>query len=260
MKTLGLLIALVFLSSYSFATFGSWTLYYTDNPYADANGNLWLGSPTVGITGNDGGSYCVAEDGCNGIEQAWVLLAGNVWESGPIYYAVNSPTVSASYTWPDIEITGPTDVSYAGKVEGAIQLSGHEGWTEPDWTAFYDDAFVEEEGTNPPSPCQLGSCVLPFGPPFSDPTRGWGQSDLDSEQVFARISTTYWGPPVVQTKDVCYWGSLACSVGTPTCTTGIGVVFVPVCPAYVEANYLVISGQCFGVHLLTQASGPGPCN
>ncbi len=130
MKTLGLLIALVFLSSYSFATFGSWTLYYTDNPYADANGNLWLGSPTVGITGNDGGSYCVAEDGCNGIEQAWVLLAGNVWESGPIYYAVNSPTVSASYTWPDIEITGPTDVSYAGKVEGAIQLSGHEGWTE----------------------------------------------------------------------------------------------------------------------------------
>lgn len=79
-------------------------------------------------------------------------------------------------------------------------------------------------------------------------------------EVF-RIATTYRGPPVSVHFDVCYWGSVACSSGTPTCTSGVGFIFVPSCPNYVAAEFLVANGICLPVALkMTAASGPGPCN
>jgi hypothetical protein len=76
------------------------------------------------------------------------------------------------------------------------------------------------------------------------------------------IKTAYWGPPVTITNDVCYYGSLACTAGThATCPNGTGVTFVPACPAYVKADWLVMDGgQCVPPALINAATGPGPCN
>ncbi len=202
------------------------------------------------------------------------MLNGNAWTVGSTIPAGGpgdgGASIDMSVTFPDVTIgAGSTaDLSFAGKVEGVCWTDPEDG-EEPDqpWSSFY--AYEWIDGTQPiftPAPCFLGgdpACNTPFPNVYERWAAGGHPADLDSQQVaqLARWSTTYRGPPVVQTKDVCYWGSLACSVGTPTCTTGIGVVFVPVCPAYVKANYLVINGSyCLGIHELTPASGPGPCD
>jgi len=81
-----------------------------------------------------------------------------------------------------------------------------------------------------------------------------------------RIATTYFGPPVVETGDKCYWGSLACSAGTqPTCKAGSGYTFAPACPQYVRTDYLVVNNGitapvCISIGDIFAATGPGPCN
>jgi hypothetical protein len=118
---------------------------------------------------------------------------------------------------------------------------------------------------------------------LDDPTDGTDYAVNSDEEVFCsgvgglvylqdpgptvlRIATTYFGPPVVQTDDKCYWGSLACSPGThPTCQVGSGYTFAPTCPQYVKTDYLVVNTGvtapvCIGIGLIFAASGPGPCN
>ena len=122
-----------------------------------------------------------------------------------------------------------------------------------DWVTF-----------NPPDDGQ--SYSITFSPPFPQEAVEFcvacsgGDVNVTPVSLNVRISTTFWGPPVTVTNNVCFWGSLACSSGTPTCRTGIGVSFFPSCPNYVKANYLVINGGCFGVHLTSAATGPGPCD
>jgi hypothetical protein len=74
-----------------------------------------------------------------------------------------------------------------------------------------------------------------------------------------KITTTRWGPPVTRSGDVCYWDSLACSVGTPTCIHGYGIIFTIGCPSYTRIDWLVVEGACI-VSVAEAASGPGPCD
>jgi hypothetical protein len=76
------------------------------------------------------------------------------------------------------------------------------------------------------------------------------------------LRVSYWGPPVTRSGNTCYWGSLACTAGTTaTCTTGYGIIFVPNCPDYIKATWLVYDGtNCVPPAFVTTATGPGPCS
>ncbi|MFI5090504.1 MAG: hypothetical protein ACHP7P_10640 [Terriglobales bacterium] len=236
---------------------GGFTLYWSATEQVNPDNSITV-TPSVEISGYDGSSFtadCIASTNI-ATNRASLMMNDNPWFGSRKF---------SGGRWLDFAQTGPAvqispgqtaDMSFGGAVDAACWYDSPEG--APSFDDWYSYEFQNELG----SPCFIGiNCPYPL------PQLEYPGVDTETISVFSalseqlvRISTTWWGPPVVQTKDVCYWGSLACSAGTPTCTTGIGVVFVPVCPAYVEANYLVINGQCFGVHPLTEASGPGPCN
>lgn len=74
------------------------------------------------------------------------------------------------------------------------------------------------------------------------------------------IKKTTWGPPPIVTNDQCIYVTLACAFGTPTCKSATpGITFVPSCPSYMLAQYLVVNGTC-EFALGTAATGPGECN
>ena len=78
--------------------------------------------------------------------------------------------------------------------------------------------------------------------------------------VHFKLTSTYYGPPPQVHNDTCYYTTLACSTGTPTCKQATpGITFVPSCPQYMRGTYVVFNGTCeFGVG--TAAAGPGVCN
>jgi hypothetical protein len=62
----------------------------------------------------------------------------------------------------------------------------------------------------------------------------------------------------------CYWSSLACSSGTPSCNNGIGLyVGGAGCSNFARATWLVAvrgaTTQCLTYHLITPTGGPGQC-
>lgn len=78
------------------------------------------------------------------------------------------------------------------------------------------------------------------------------------------IHQTYYGPPpqvVYHTGFVeCDYTNLACSSGTPKCTSGAGGSFtMGGCPAYLRVDWLVVNGSCI-FSLPHEVGGPGPCN
>lgn len=88
---------------------------------------------------------------------------------------------------------------------------------------------------------------------------GYGTVVLTS--ALFRIADTYWAGPPLVVNGLCHYTLLACSTGTPTCTSSVGVLFSMGCPSYIKARSVVIGGVCLpGVTVETQASGPGPCN
>lgn len=75
-----------------------------------------------------------------------------------------------------------------------------------------------------------------------------------------RITTTYWGPPAIQTPNGCHYTMLACSTGIPTCKSATPAIgFTEGCPSYVKGQYLVYNGTC-EFEVAVQAQGPGPCD
>jgi hypothetical protein len=200
MKTLALL-CLLLIPAFAAAEMGTWTLYYCDTETVDGSGNLVV-TPTVSLTGNDGGNFCDPQS-CNGLEQAFVMLNGNAWQAG---YTVNAGLGNPSqvYTFPDVTIApgASADLSYAGKVEGTIQLNGNEYWTSPNMIAFYQTAFEDGNGVYAPSPCWINgyagnspACEDTWPTPWALPIRGWATYDLDSQQVALSIGygyTTQW--------------------------------------------------------------------
>jgi len=107
-------------------------------------------------------------------------------------------------------------------------------------------------------------------------TPGVNYAESDEEEVYCsglgsnifqegggpllKLTTTYWGPPVTEQNNKCYWGSLACSAGTTaTCKGGTAIAFVPSCPQYVKATWLVVGGVCT-VFVGAAATGPGACD
>jgi len=281
-KALRLIPLLLLLSSFAAAQwqYGQWTVYQSDVATAqlDGNGNPTgniIVTPTVGITGDDGG-FCGA---FYSYEFPSVMLNGNNWVQGTAYPGAGmgppwSAGMSFSYTFPNIIMSpGQTvDMSFAAKVSGFCYHRYYSGGYAISG-GFYLRPFLDGEAENdplgdpiPPTVCWLEGyadntpeCPLPW-PPV---TTGMGEWDLGSQQVaqLARISTTYWGPPVTKTNDLCYWGSLACSAGTTaTCTHGYGFTFAPACPNYVKAEWLVVNGSCVPIPYVQAASGPGPCD
>jgi hypothetical protein len=94
----------------------------------------------------------------------------------------------------------------------------------------------------------------------------WTQSVANiflSEDIPVATRTAYWGPPVMVQGDKCFYSGLACNPGTTaTCTGGYGVTgitFVPNCPQYVKAQWLVVFGSCWHPAYTTAATGPGNC-
>lgn len=76
-----------------------------------------------------------------------------------------------------------------------------------------------------------------------------------------RLTVSYWGPPVTIQNNLCYYGSLVCTPPTTaTCPNGYGITFVPACPAYVRAEWLVSNVEGCIVSLVNAATGPGPCS
>jgi hypothetical protein len=72
--------------------------------------------------------------------------------------------------------------------------------------------------------------------------------------------THFTGVPPIQQGGNCIYNLLACSYGTPKCTSGIGIpIFVPNCPSYIRSEFLVVGGVCT-VSLDFSATGPGMCN
>jgi hypothetical protein len=116
-----------------------------------------------------------------------------------------------------------------------------------------DDGLTHTVIINPPSNQELTQ--------FCDACSS-GMVAVVGASVGIRISTSYWGPPVTRSfSGLCFYGSLACTPGTtPTCRTGIGLGGYLTCPDYIKAEYLVVDGLCFGVHVSTAATGPGPCD
>ena len=130
MRALWIVLVLFLLSAAALAQFGTWNLYYTEIERLNGDGSTTV-TPTVSLTGNDGGNFCDPQS-CNGLEQAFVMLNGNAWQAG---YTVNAGLGNPSevYTFPAVTMApgASADLSYAGKVEGTIQLNGNEYWTSP---------------------------------------------------------------------------------------------------------------------------------
>jgi hypothetical protein len=76
-----------------------------------------------------------------------------------------------------------------------------------------------------------------------------------------RIASTFYTNPTNSAQG-CFYASVACSSGTPTCLQQIGVSFAPsdICPAFIHAGTLAVGSTCFGPSIVTAAGGPGPCN
>jgi hypothetical protein len=59
---------------------------------------------------------------------------------------------------------------------------------------------------------------------------------------------------------ICTYDNLACTSGTPTCTSGIAIPLVNACPQYVLAAWLVLNGSTCVVSFVSAATGGGVCN
>ena len=201
MKTLALL-CLLLIPAFAAAEMGTWTLYYCDTETVNGSGNLVV-TPTVSITGNDGGNFCDPQS-CNGLEQAFVMLNGNAWKAGyTVPAGLSNP--GEVYTFPNVTIApgASADLSYAGKVEGTIQLNDNDYWTSPNMIAFYQTAFEEGNGVYAPSPCWINgyegnspACEGTWPVPWAVPIRGWATYDLTSQQVAQTIN---WAVPTSET-------------------------------------------------------------
>lgn len=195
MRRLLLLLMLAFPLIAS-AQMGSWTLYYSDTPQVNPDGSITI-TPTVSLTGSDGGGYCDPMNDCDGREQSFVMLNGNAWQGGYVYDAGDS--ISLTYTFPDVTLPvgASVDLSYAGKVEGASRiLPGGASWIDPSLSQFYLAANPFIDGDSPYinayAPCWIDTslinnnappCGLPWVNPLTGLPAGWHPSDLDSQQV-----------------------------------------------------------------------------
>jgi len=197
MRKCALLASLLVLTCPAFAGFGSWTLYYSDTEVVNQDGSVTL-TPTLSLTGSDGGLYCDPLVDCDGREQAFVMLNGNAWQASDLYDAIGQPgyQINFSYTFPSVTV-GPgqtVDLSYAAKVAGASHIiPGGGQWISVMIDGFYTSIWVN--GRLPkysPAPCWLGGiiglppapgCTTPWPSAFDGLPRGWHPADLDSQQV-----------------------------------------------------------------------------
>jgi hypothetical protein len=159
--------------------------------------------------------------------------------------------VMKTYWWTQ---SGPSDDTAGGSSSSNTGLAQVSNSGLGDVVTFTPsaDGSTHTVDINPPFPQEDTT--------FCDACSAGMVTVLAASGISVRFTTTFWGAPVIQTKDTCFYGSIACSSGIPTCRGGIGINFVPSCPSNVKATYLVINGGCVGIHLVTAATGPGPCN
>jgi hypothetical protein len=134
-RLLLLLLMLAFPLTASAQT-GSWTLYYSETPpQVNSDGSVTL-TPTVSLTGDDGG-YCNVWNGMMGYDTPAVMLNGNAWATGypaqaggPNY---GGEEIYLSNTFPDVTVQpgASADLSFAGKVEGVCWYDA--GMAEEPW-------------------------------------------------------------------------------------------------------------------------------
>lgn len=81
-----------------------------------------------------------------------------------------------------------------------------------------------------------------------------------------RLTTTYWGPPPIDSDGECYYTTTACRNNTtPTCRSskfgGALLSASPTCPNWVRGSYAVIDGVCTFAFGFPQKEGEegGPC-
>jgi hypothetical protein len=151
-------------------------------------------SPTVGVSGNDGG-FRDPYEGYTGWEVPTVMLNGNVWAIGPSYPTLGygGTNVSYSNTFPDVTLPADgtaVDMSFAAKVQGTCFTGSGYGPPYGAYYAFYLDTFVD--GHSPagisPGPCWVVNGLYP-GCPFPWPAlwtlrpQHGAHVDLDSQAV-----------------------------------------------------------------------------
>lgn len=273
MRTLRLLSVWLLLSSLAAANYptcthcGTWTVYETDVETTDESGNLVI-TPTVGITGDDGG-FCAA---FYPWEFPLVMLQGNAWVAGygQPGAAVGGGQLSFAYTFPNVTIApGQTaDMSFAAKVEGYCPtVSGSEGYTLAE--GFYLRPFLDGEYENdplgnpiPPTACWLEgylnntpTCALPWPLPTSSPAVGY---DLDSQQVSftVRIAIATYALATVNENGTATY-TLSCPNGNQNATCGSANLLGSQAHLWAE-EYTIYSqpGGCFFANLVQYLDGP----
>jgi hypothetical protein len=159
--------------------------------------------------------------------------------------------VMKTYYWTQ---SGPADETQAGSGPSNSSLAHITNNGAGDIVTFTppNDGQTYSVNIYPPYPTEVTQfCVACSG----------GEVNVSSiSNVLIRIALTSWGPPPRVSNDVCSWSNLACQTGSPTCTGGFGVIFVPGCPNYVLQETLVVGGVCIPPSVISAASGPGPCN
>lgn len=189
MRRLLLLLVLAFPVTAS-AQVGSWTLYYSDTPQVNPDGSITL-TPTVGISGDDGG-YCNVFNGMEGFETPAVLLNGNAWTVGTTAPAggadYGGESIEFAVIFPDVTIAAgnTADLSFAGNVSAVCWANPDEA-EEPDepYNTFYGNVFEDDIEPNiSPAPCFLGvGCASPWPNLYETYARGGHPVNLDSQQV-----------------------------------------------------------------------------
>lgn len=255
------------------AQFGSWTLYYSETPpQVNPDGSITI-TPTVSLTGSDGGIYCDPLVDCDGREQPLIMLSGNAWQAGEVYDAIGYPgyPIAFSYTFPSVTVSpGQTaDLSYAGKVAGASRIiPGGGQWIYPTWSPFYQGAFLN--GTGPlsfPGPCWIvGSytnngnpdCPQPWTSPWTGLPVAWHPSDLDSQQVAftVRIAIATYALATVNENGTATY-TLSCPNGNQNATCGTANLLGSQAHLWAE-EYTIYSqpGGCFFANLVQYLDGP----
>lgn len=74
------------------------------------------------------------------------------------------------------------------------------------------------------------------------------------------IHNTTYGPPPTVVNDNCYYTTLACAYGRPTCPQSMpGIIFAMNCPDYARGRWVVYQNTCV-VAVVNSTTGPGPCD
>jgi hypothetical protein len=151
-------------------------------------------TPTVSVSGDDGG-YCSSyQEGQWGYDIPAVMLNGNAWALGNKFASGGEfgggDAVSLTVTFPNVTVQpgAVVDLSFASKVQGVCYSFYHSGWNAPR-LEFYSAGFLDGSAPNiSPGPCWIpegftNTCQLPWPLMLPSLPAGGSYDDLDSQAI-----------------------------------------------------------------------------